>query len=53
MGFEYAPDWKTALEMEKTRTMKATVNIIPAGGYIFPIVKEGFRLIGGSQSIQE
>jgi nickel-dependent lactate racemase len=45
MGFEYVPDLRTGLEMEKKRMEKGTVNIIPAGGYIFPIIKEGFRLI--------
>jgi hypothetical protein len=45
MGFEYVPDLKTAPEVEKKKMEKATVNIIPAGGYIFPIVKEGFRFI--------
>ena len=45
MGFEYASDLAGALAEEKNRTKSATVHVIPAGGYIFPIVPEGFRLI--------
>ncbi len=47
MGFEYAPDLSSAIEEEKKRRKQATVNLIPAGGYVFPIVSEEFRLIGG------
>jgi hypothetical protein len=46
MGFEYAPDLLTAIEEEEKRKKKATVNVIPAGGYVFPIVSEPFHLIG-------
>jgi len=46
MGFEYTPDLRTAIEEEKRRKKKATVNVIPAGGYVFPIISEPFHLIG-------
>jgi hypothetical protein len=46
MGFEYAPDLLTAIEEEIRRKEKATVNVIPAGGYVFPILAEPFHLIG-------
>jgi len=45
MGFEYASDLSVAIEKERWQKKSATVNIIPSGGYIFPIIKEGFRLI--------
>ncbi len=46
MGFESAPDLPAAIEKEKKRMEKATVSIIPAGGYVFPILPEPFHLIG-------
>jgi lactate racemase len=45
MGFEYASDLSVAIEKERWRRKTATVNLIPAGGYVFPMVKEEFRLI--------
>jgi nickel-dependent lactate racemase len=45
MGFNYAPDLLSAIEGEKMQRENPTVNIIPAGGYIFPLVTEGFRLM--------
>jgi nickel-dependent lactate racemase len=45
LGFEYAPDLPTAIEKEKERKKNPTVNVIPAGGYVFPIVSEPFHLI--------
>jgi len=45
MGFEYASDLSMAIEKEKWRRKTATVNLIPAGGYVFPMVKEAFRLV--------
>ena len=47
MGFEYASDISMAIEKEKWRRKTATVNLIPAGGYVFPMVKEAFRLVDG------
>jgi lactate racemase len=45
MGFDYASDLSVAIEKERWHRKKATVNLIPAGGYVFPIVEEEFRLI--------
>jgi hypothetical protein len=42
MGFDYAPDLSVAIEKERLQRKTATVNLIPAGGYVFPIVKEAF-----------
>jgi len=47
MGFDYASDLSVAIEKERWQKKKATVNLIPAGGYVFPMVKEEFRLIDG------
>lgn len=47
MGFEYAPDLPSAIEGTKKRKENLTVNIIPAGGYIFPLLTGGFHLMGG------
>lgn len=47
MGFEYAPDLPNAIEGTKKRKENLTVNIIPAGGYIFPLLTDGFHLMGG------
>lgn len=45
MGFDYAPDLPSAIEGVKRRKGSLTVNLIPAGGYIFPLVRSGFRLM--------
>jgi len=47
MGFDYAPDLSVAIEKERLHRKTATVNLVPAGGYVFPMVKEAFRLIDG------
>ncbi len=47
MGFDYASDLSMAIEKEKWRRKTATLNLIPAGGYVFPMVKEAFRLVDG------
>ena len=47
MGFDYASDLSVAIEKERWQRKTATVNLIPAGGYVFPMVKEEFRLIDG------
>ena len=50
MGYDYAPDLNTALEEEnKNHRQRASVNVIPAGGYIFPIIREPFYLFGDVQ----
>jgi hypothetical protein len=46
MGYGYSPDLKTALQKEKLTRKESTVTIIPAGGYIFPIISEPFYLFG-------
>ena len=46
MGYDYSPDLGTALRREQVDRQKASVNIIPAGGYIFPIISEPFYLSG-------
>ena len=45
MGFDYALDLSSAVQGMKMQRGNPTVNIIPAGGYIFPLVTEGFRLM--------
>jgi len=45
MGFDYALDLPSAIEVVKIERKSPTVNIIPAGGYIFPLLMEEFRLI--------
>lgn len=47
MGYNYSPDLAMALREEQARHDKATVSIIPAGGYIFPIISDPFYLFGG------
>ena len=46
MGFGYAQDLPTAFHNEIEQCPHATVNIIPAGGYVFPITSEPFYLFG-------
>lgn len=45
MGFEYAPDLATAIDAERRRKKNPTVNVIPAGGYVFPVILEEFCLV--------
>jgi nickel-dependent lactate racemase len=45
MGFGYAPDLPSAIEGTKMQWENPTVHIIPAGGYIFPLITGGFRLM--------
>jgi nickel-dependent lactate racemase len=47
MGFDYAPDLPSAIERTKKQEGRLTVNLIPAGGYIFPLLAGGFRLLDG------
>jgi nickel-dependent lactate racemase len=50
MGYDYAPDLDTALmEEHENHRPRAMVNVIPAGGYIFPIIQEPFYLFGDMQ----
>ena len=46
MGFDYAPDLLGAIQETKKQKENLTVNLIPAGGYIFPLIRGGFRLMG-------
>jgi nickel-dependent lactate racemase len=46
MGFGYSPDLNAAFENELPLREKATVSVIPAGGYIFPIISDPFYLFG-------
>lgn len=45
MGCKYYPDLDQAFEEEGQKGEKKTVSIIPAGGYIFPIIGEPFYLL--------
>ncbi len=45
IGCRYSPDLSTALKEESSRVKEASVSIIPAGGYIFPIISEPFYLL--------
>ncbi len=47
MGFDYASNLSMAIEKERLQRKTATVNLIPAGGYVFPMMKEAFRLVDG------
>ena len=44
MGFDFMPDLAEAIADEAARKPDATVNVIPAGGYIFPLIDEPMRL---------
>ena len=46
MGFDYAPDLPSAIKGTKKQKENLTVNLIPAGGYIFPLLTGGFHLMG-------
>ncbi len=45
MGFDYAEELPAALADEARKKPRATVNVIPAGGYVYPVVSRPFRLI--------
>jgi len=45
MGCKYYPDLATAIAQEAGSGEKKTVTVIPAGGYIFPIIAEPFYLL--------
>jgi lactate racemase len=44
MGFNFTPDLASAIADEAVRRPDATVNVIPAGGYVFPVIDEPMRL---------
>jgi nickel-dependent lactate racemase len=44
MGFDFMPDLAKAIAEEAARRPESTVNVIPAGGYIFPLIDEPMRL---------
>jgi len=46
MECKWYPDLNTALQKESKKGEKKTVSVIPAGGYIFPIIEEPFELLG-------
>ncbi len=46
MECKWYPDLNTALQKESKKGEKKTVSVIPAGGYIFPIISEPFELLG-------
>ena len=46
MGFSHAVDLEAALSEEQRSRPAASVNLIPAGGYVFPMIRDPFRLIG-------
>jgi lactate racemase len=46
MECKWYPDLDTALQKESKKGEKKTVSVIPAGGYIFPIIEEPFELLG-------
>jgi nickel-dependent lactate racemase len=41
LGFDYSDDLEKALEMVSREVPKATVNILPAGGFVIPLVQSG------------
>jgi nickel-dependent lactate racemase len=45
MECKWYPDLDTALQKESKKGEKKTVSVIPAGGYIFPIISEPFDLL--------
>jgi nickel-dependent lactate racemase len=45
MGCKYYQDLASALAKESAGGVKKTVSIIPAGGYIYPVVSEPFYLL--------
>ncbi len=45
MGSRYQPDIDSAIREVSHRGEKKTVSVIPAGGYIFPIISETFDLL--------
>jgi nickel-dependent lactate racemase len=45
MGCNYYADFDTAVRKESKAGDKKTVSVIPAGGYIFPIIAEPFDLL--------
>ncbi len=45
MGCKYAPDLAAALRAESKNRKEARVSVIPAGGYIFPIISEPYYLL--------
>jgi len=45
MECKWYPDLGTALQKESRKGEKKTVSVIPAGGYIFPIISEPFELL--------
>ena len=42
MGFAYAEDLRAALAAEARERTNATVNVIPAGGYVYPMTPSRF-----------
>jgi nickel-dependent lactate racemase len=45
MECKWYPDLDAALQKESKQGEKKTVSVIPAGGYIFPIISEPFELL--------
>lgn len=45
MECRWYPDLNSALQKESRKGEKKTVSVIPAGGYIFPIIAEPFELL--------
>jgi nickel-dependent lactate racemase len=48
MGCKYYPDLSSALARESAGDENKTVTIIPAGGYVFPVISEPFYLLDES-----
>jgi nickel-dependent lactate racemase len=46
MECKWYPNLDTALQNESKKGEKKTVSVLPAGGYIFPIIEEPFELLG-------
>jgi nickel-dependent lactate racemase len=46
MECKWYPDLDAALQKASEKGEKRTVSVIPAGGYIFPIIEEPFELLG-------
>jgi hypothetical protein len=43
LGFDYANSLQTAIDMVAEDKARATVNILPSGGLVLPVLAEGIR----------
>ena len=43
LGFDYVPSLQQAIDMIARRPKQATVNILPSGGLVLPLLADGIR----------